>query len=134
MLSGLKDELREPEVLTEYVRAYHDERQRLAKKAVQDRSRIDRRLGEIKRAIKRHMDAFGRGQVEIEAIEDTLIALEAEQRELRQRLETAPEPPKEVALYPTALARYEQQLERLQDALNDGTRAGDTKRPTFCVI
>ncbi len=54
------------------------------------------------------MDAFGRGQVEIEAIEDTLIALEAEQCELRQRLETAPEPPKEVALHPTALARYEQ--------------------------
>ena len=40
-----------------------------------------------------------------------------------------PNPPDqwEIALHPTALTRYEQQLEWLQAALNDGIRAGDTE-------
>lgn len=44
---------------------------------------------------------------------------------LRADLAAAPEPPPLVALHPTALAQYERQTERLQEAVTAGIAAGD---------
>jgi hypothetical protein len=55
-------------VITEFVDAYNAERKRLKKEANQDRGRIERRLGEIEREIKRAVDAITKEGVPAGAI------------------------------------------------------------------
>ena len=127
VLSGLKAELRHPDVMAEYVRTYHDERRRLAADAVRGRARIERRLAGIERALKRLVDAICDGSAVIQQLEPQFLELEKEQTELRARLADTPEPPDPVALHPATLKRYEGQLAHLQAALASGIRAGDTE-------
>jgi site-specific DNA recombinase len=49
VLAGLHAEMRDPRVIAEYVRSYHEERKRLATQADAKRARLDRRLGELNR-------------------------------------------------------------------------------------
>jgi hypothetical protein len=114
VLSGLKAELRHPEVMAEYVRTYHKERRHLAADAIRDRARIERRLAEIERGLKRLVDAICDGSAVIQQLEPQFLALEKEQSELRAKLEEAPEPPDPVGLHPATLKRYEGQLAQLQ--------------------
>jgi site-specific DNA recombinase len=53
VVAGLKSELQHPAVITEYVKAYHEERKRLASRSIENRSRLERWLGELDREIKR---------------------------------------------------------------------------------
>ena len=102
VLSGLKAELRHPEVMAEYVRTYHAERRRLAADAIKGRARIERRLAEIERSLKRLVDAICDGSAVIQQLEPQFLELEKEQTELRARLADTPEPPDPVALHPPA--------------------------------
>jgi hypothetical protein len=43
--------MRLPEVLAEYVRTYHEERKRLAVDADRKRNRLERKLGDLNRAL-----------------------------------------------------------------------------------
>ena len=58
------------------------------------------------------------------------VTLAAERKRLAAELAAAPEAPNVVALHPTALARYEEQLGSLQRCLGDGLRAGDSDAAT----
>ncbi|WP_076446334.1 recombinase family protein [Roseivivax lentus] len=127
VLSGLKAELRHPEVMAEYVRTYHEERRRLTADAIKGRARIERRLTEIERALKRLVDAICDGSDVIQQLEPQFLALEKEQAKLRAKLQEAPEPPEVIGLHPATLKRYEGQLAQLQVALAKGIRAGDTE-------
>jgi site-specific DNA recombinase len=55
---GLRHHLAHPEVITEFVDTYSAKRKRLKKEANRERSRIERRLGEIEREIRRAVDAI----------------------------------------------------------------------------
>jgi hypothetical protein len=49
VLGALPDELRHPDVIAEFVRAYREERRRLAARDGAQRAAAERRLGEIRR-------------------------------------------------------------------------------------
>jgi site-specific DNA recombinase len=61
VLSGLRSELRAPAVLAEYVKAYHEERARLAANSTAQRSTLRRRIDEIVRETQRLVDAIAKG-------------------------------------------------------------------------
>jgi site-specific DNA recombinase len=48
---GLRSELRNPKLIAEYVKTYHEERRRLASGTIAERSRLAQKLGETNRAI-----------------------------------------------------------------------------------
>jgi site-specific DNA recombinase len=58
VLSGLKAELRQPRVIAEYVRTYHDERVKLAAQSDAKARRLERRLGEINCSSRSRADGF----------------------------------------------------------------------------
>jgi hypothetical protein len=60
VLSGLRAESRSPALLTEYVKAYHEDRSRLAAGSIQRRARAEQRLDEIKGETKRLVDAIAK--------------------------------------------------------------------------
>jgi hypothetical protein len=127
VVSGLRSELRHPAVIAEYVKTYLEERRRLAASAVAKRSRIEHRLGELDREIDRLVDAIAKGLGDPAVLGPKSTTLNEERKRLTAELETAPATPDVVALHPAALARYEQQLQRLQDALASSVAAGDAE-------
>lgn len=127
VLSGLKAELRRPDVIAVYVRTYHDERQRLASEATANRARLERRLAANEREAEKITDYLIKGIGNVARLDARAKELMAEEQALRRELAAAPEPPKLPNLHPAVLARYEEQLERLQQAIDDGLRAGDSE-------
>ncbi len=127
VLSGLRTELRHPEVIAEYVRTYHDERKRLAADAIKGRTRVENRLAATERELARLVDAICEGSAVIQQLEPKMLALQEEQTRLRTELEVAPEPLEVISLHPATLKRYEGQLADLQAALAKGIRSGDTE-------
>jgi site-specific DNA recombinase len=64
VFSGLKTEMRHPQVIAEYVRTYHEERKPLAADADVRRIRLERRFGERNREIAPLVNAIAKGHGE----------------------------------------------------------------------
>jgi site-specific DNA recombinase len=126
VLSGLSAELRHPEVIAEYVKTYHEERKRLAAESDAKRSRLERRLGEIRREIDRLVDGIAKGVGDPKDLGARMNVLSAERKTLNSEFESEPPPVNVLALHPAVLARYAEQLAKLQDALAKGINAGDS--------
>ena len=127
VLSGLTAEMRRPDVIAEYVRTYHEERKRLSAEADATRSRLERQLGELMGNIDRLVDAIAKGHGDPAVLGPRSTALYEEKKRIRAELDAAPPPTEVIALHPAVLARYEEQLTNLQEALDRGTRTGDSE-------
>jgi site-specific DNA recombinase len=126
VLAGLQAEMRDPRVIAEYVRAYHEERKRLAAQADAKRARLDRRLGELNREIARLVDAIAKGHGDPAVLGPRSTELNEERKRISIELTTSEKPSEVVSLHPAVLARYEEQLVELRNALSKGIRAGDS--------
>jgi len=121
-LDALRAELRDPRLIAEYVKTYHDERARLACTERAARGRAERRLAELIRETERLGTAIAKGHGDPVELGERHKAAVQERRSLQAEL--ASEPAKVVALHPGALARYESLLGRLQQAVSKGIAAG----------
>jgi site-specific DNA recombinase len=121
-IKGLRQHLVYPEVITEFVDAYNAERKRLKKEASTERTRIERRLGEIEREIKRIVDFIVKGMA-TDALIPRMNELEAERKTFAARLETTKEADNVIALHPKAIDRYKRAVVELADELKRGSPA-----------
>jgi site-specific DNA recombinase len=126
VLVGLENEMRRPRVIAEYVRTYHEERKRLSAKANAKRAHLELRLGELNREIDRLVDAIAKGHGNPAVLGPRSSVLNEERKQVTMELNVEPAVNDTVALHPAVLARYEQQLVHLQDALSKGINAGDS--------
>jgi DNA invertase Pin-like site-specific DNA recombinase len=126
VLLGLSAELRHPDVIAEYVKTYHEERKRLAIESDAKRSRLERRLGEIRREIDRLVDGIAKGVGNPNDLGARMNVLSAERKTLNDEFESEPPLVNVLALHPAVLERYSEQLAKLQDTLAKGIRAGDS--------
>jgi site-specific DNA recombinase len=119
-IKGLRQHLAHPVVITEFVDSYNAERKRLKKEAGTERTRVERRLGEIEREIKRIVDFIVKGTA-TDALIPRMNELEAERKTLTARLETAKEADNVIALHPQALTRYKRAVVELAAELKRGS-------------
>jgi site-specific DNA recombinase len=125
VLDGLRTRLLHPDAVALYVRAYHEAWTARTAENRQARAPLQRRLGELKRAIDRGVDALLAGEAPAAVLGKKLESLEAEQAELQQRLaliDAEPEPP--VQLHPRAAEVYARQVEALQARLEVAAAGG----------
>ncbi len=127
VLSGLRQELRKPDVIAEYVREYHTERKRLAASANDARIKLERRLAEIDQEASRCIDYLVKGFGNLERIAARSKELGIEEAKVRSELAKAPAPINVVALHPKILLQYEAQIANLQKATAGSLASGDTK-------
>jgi predicted DNA-binding transcriptional regulator AlpA len=112
---------------TASVRTYHDERKRLSAKANARRTQLELRLGELDREIDRLVDAIAKGHGDPAVLGPRSSVLDKERKQVARELDGEPAASDVISLHPAVLARYEQQLVHLQDALSKGVNAGDTE-------
>jgi hypothetical protein len=117
-LDGLREVLKQPDYLAIYVKAYNEERSRLARGAVRDRSKLERRAGEIKRDIERLIDSIVQG-VPADTIAPRIQALEAERLSVSQQLAAADNDQKVITIHPAAIKNYLADVELMRAALED---------------
>ena len=77
--------------------------------------------------IDRLVDAIAKSHGDPAVLGPRSTALYEERKRIRAELDAAPPPTEVIALHPAVLARYEEQLTSLQEALDRGARAGDSE-------
>jgi site-specific DNA recombinase len=79
--AGLKDGLSNPIAITEYIKAYNDERRSLARVAGDQMSKLTRRNAEVLRELERLIDAVTQG-VDLATLVPRVKALEIERADI----------------------------------------------------
>jgi site-specific DNA recombinase len=127
VLTGLQTELRHPKAIAEYVRTYQMERERLSAHAVAERVRIENRLAAIERESEKITDYLINDVGDVTRLDQRAKALKAEEDELQRQLAATAKMPECASLHPAILARYDEQLARLRETLENGINAGDSE-------
>jgi site-specific DNA recombinase len=117
VLDQLSAEMRHPDLLAEYVREYHAERQRLAATAISRRADLERRLAVAGSEADRITDWLVKGVGDVARLDRRAKELMEEEKSLHDQLAETESTPNVVALHPQALARFERQLTSLSEAL-----------------
>ncbi|MER8467698.1 DUF3375 domain-containing protein [Mesorhizobium sp. M1396] len=126
-VNGLTAELRHPEVIAQYVQTYHEERKRLAADTDARRTRLERRLGELSREIDRLVNDIAKGHGDPAVLGPQSTTLNEERKCILTELDRVPAATGVIALHPSVLARYEEQLNQLQTGLAKGIATGDSE-------
>jgi site-specific DNA recombinase len=100
VLSGLRREMQDPAVIREYVKAYVEERRRLASRVTKDRAGIERRLAAAQRDLDRAAKALIKGIVSEDEAERAVASTRVERDKLKAELTAAPVAEDAVALHP----------------------------------
>jgi site-specific DNA recombinase len=108
------------------VRTYHEERKRLSAKVNAKRIHLELRLGELNREIDRLVDAIAKGHGDPAALGPRSSTLNEQRKQVARELNVEPAVNNAISLHPAVLARYQEQLVELQDALSKGINAGDS--------
>ncbi|WP_291979651.1 recombinase family protein [Chelatococcus sp.] len=131
VVEGLRDEMRDPQVIAEYVATFHAEMKRLSASSRRNRSAIERKLGETKRAMDRIIDAIADGSVPAAMVSDRLRDLEADKRRFEADLALADQEDQVIALHPGVLSRYGQHLDDLAASLATSLRDDEAGLEAF---
>ena len=118
VISGLRQQLSNPALLVEYVKAFREEMREDAAKLERDRSKIERRVADLSGRLERLIQGMARGILPIEAIEAQYKPIEEERDRLKAKLAQQPAPAV-IELHPQAVAHYRKSVQHLAQRLND---------------
>lgn len=125
-LEGLRTRLLAPDAVAAYVRAYHAAWAKLEREAETRRRPLERRVGELSRAVERLVDHIVAGTATA-ATNARLVALEADLAQARAELAAAASQAQAattnapVTLHPNAADGYARKVEQLHQVLADIT-------------
>jgi DNA invertase Pin-like site-specific DNA recombinase len=124
VLVGLQTRLLKPELVSAYVRAYHDAWRAQRVDVTNRREVIEKRLAEIHRNELRTIDAIERGTA-TPVMEARMMEREAERKILAAELESMGEAAAPIELHPRAAEGYADQVAKLQAFLSSRTNSSD---------
>ena len=116
ILEALRQRLMAPELVEEFISAFHEEVNRQRRDAGAGRAGKERELAEVTRKLKGLVDALAEGY-RVPGLQQRLDELEARQSALEQEL--AAPAPSPVRLHPNLAQVYRRKVERLHEALAD---------------
>ena len=125
---GLRQRLMAPEMVEEFVAAYHEEVNRHRREATAGRAGKGRALAEVRRKLDKLIEALIEGY-RTAGLQQKLEELEARKAALEQELTADPPPP--VRLHPNLAQVYRGKVGRLHEALADPGCA--TRRSASCA-
>ncbi len=120
VLNGLQQHLKSPELLAEFVKTYQTECIRLQSSSRKIRIRIENELAKIERSIERIWKDYEEERVDMEVAGPKLRAFHDDKNRLELDLSTQEPEEKIVTLHPAAIKSYEEHVENLSQAFDDG--------------
>jgi site-specific DNA recombinase len=116
ILEGLQQRLMTPEMVEEFVTAYHEEVNKHRREATAARAGKERELAEVTRKLDKLIEALIEGY-RTAGLQQRLEELEARKAAFEQELASDPPPP--IRLHPNLAQVYRAKIERLHEALAD---------------
>ena len=116
VVDSLAAELRHPDLIVEYVRTYHAERQRLAGSQSRRRAKLEVRLSDLDREMEKCVDAIATGASLFPQIRARMEKIEAERQATIAELAEQPAA-NTIALHPKAVDEFAKALADLKTAL-----------------
>ncbi|WP_189486070.1 recombinase family protein, partial [Asticcacaulis endophyticus] len=120
VIDALKEGLRDPEMLAEYVREYNAARVEFARAAHKRRDQLEKRVTTLNAQAERILQLLIKNVGNEERLGEQMNATEAELQAAREELAREPAPVDVVAIHPGTIARYEAGLNNLRDELTKG--------------
>jgi site-specific DNA recombinase len=127
VLSGLQAELRKPDMLAEFARAYRDERKRLAATAGTRRQDMEREAAETQRKLDRVIACIVEGHGDAAVLGPQSTALHRQLERIRTELAALEEIPTVIELNAPGLARYLAHVDDLAGHLCGDAQAVQSK-------
>ncbi|WP_246725536.1 recombinase family protein [Beijerinckia sp. L45] len=127
VLDGMREQLRDPALIEEYVRTYNEERLRLANTTGRDRARLQSRLETAQRELDRAVQNLIKGRLSEDEADQVLPTLRGTRDVLREELATIEAPPKIIALHPVTMTSYLRTIDKLSESLAAHAGAEDDR-------
>jgi site-specific DNA recombinase len=127
VLRGMTEELKDTRLIETYVRAYNEERKRLAATAISRRTRIERRCDRLEAERQRAIDMLIKGVLREEEGRARLDELRGQVLEAERELSQVEETPQIIALHPATLGSYIATVDRLASVLTEHSAAEDDR-------
>lgn len=124
VINGLREDLGSRETIGIFIRAYNDEKQRVASGG--EATQLESRLASVDRQIDRAVAAVIEDRITKEEADRHLPALRAEREAIKSQLAALGQPPKVVALRPSAVETYLRDIENLSELVNGDLTEGDS--------
>jgi site-specific DNA recombinase len=133
VLALLRNALHETDRVQKFVDEYQKERRRLIGASMNERSKVERRLGELHRTIDRLTNMMIEGQGDMRVLDKKIKEAAAERDQLEAKLEVLKEeaPDLKIEPHPALIKRHLDILGNLQPILEQGAQASD---PDLMII
>jgi hypothetical protein len=118
VLDALAAELDRLELIADYVRSYHEERQRLAGRESRDRARLEVRVGDLTAEMRRIVDMVGKGGALFEDVRERMQEIDDERKRLRAQLD-AEAPARPITIHPKAVTSFRAALADLRGVYDE---------------
>jgi hypothetical protein len=129
VLNGMREELKEPQLIEAYARKYNEERRRLAAGASATRARLEAKRTRIESERQRMIDLVIKGIIGEEDARERIVELKAQRVDVEAELAGLEEAPTIITLHPATLERYIETVDTLAAALADHAQAADDRGP-----
>ncbi|MES5481563.1 recombinase family protein [Bradyrhizobium sp. INPA03-11B] len=127
VLSGMAEELKDPQLIETYVRKYNSERERLAGNAVAARERLEAKRDRIEGERQRNIDLVIKYVISEEDAKQRIAELKEERLRVEAELAAIEEAPVPVVLHPASLDRYISTVNALAETMAGHTEAKDDR-------
>lgn len=125
VLDTLRLQFADTEIITAYVKEYEEERRRTASEMRRNRAGMERQLEDTKKAIARIVERLAAGLIEDEDVAGILPSLRATRDKLTTDLAGMEKPNNVVELFPLALKKFKEDLEKLAEILSLNSETPD---------
>jgi site-specific DNA recombinase len=129
VLSGMAEELKDPQLIETYVRNYNSERERLAGSAAAMRARLEAKLDRIEGVRRRTIDLVVKYVISEEDAKQRIAELKEERLCVEAELAALDEAPVPIALHLATLDRYIETVNALAEAMAGHAGAEDDRGP-----
>ncbi|MGO4833633.1 recombinase family protein, partial [Rhizobiaceae sp. 2RAB30] len=120
VIDALRQQLADPELISEYVAEYRAERRRLESEARRNRTTAQAKLADVEGRIKRLVTMAGKGLLSEEEVASEIAPLRAEKTRWQAEVDLAGEETNVIELHPHAVDKFRENLEELAAVIANG--------------
>src|SRR5208282_4101383 len=113
VIKGIRENLEHPDAIKEFLREYHEERQRLNRQKALEAARVHKDLADVERKMRNIVNALAEGLTRASIVRETLLELETHKEELTKLATANVAEEQIISLHPMATKRYLELIDQL---------------------